>query len=141
MEKIENIIGFHGTKKKFANNIFNSQKFIINKDEKNELFLGNGIYFYYNKEDAIFWNIRTMQKSREKISFIIYKENYDILEVSIEYNTENFMDLDDIRIYSKFQMYCKSIEKVLKNTDFNKNNENRFIGPIINLMQKRRRTW
>ena len=37
---------YHGTKRENVLKIIDSQKFIVNEDEENKLFLGKGAYFY-----------------------------------------------------------------------------------------------
>lgn len=136
MTKIETIIGYHGTTKTNAFNIYSSQCFIPNEDEQNKLFLGRGIYFYCDKKDAVFWNIKNMRDARLKQEYMTYVKEYDILEVLIGVEEEELLDLDDLNNYLKFQNYCERVSNVLKTSDFYKNAQNKDAA-IINFMEKR----
>ena len=59
---------YHGTKRENVLKIIDSQKFIVNEDEENKLFLGKGAYFYLDKMNAVDWNCRDVA-NKNKIIF------------------------------------------------------------------------
>lgn len=136
MTKIETIIGYHGTTKENASKIYNSQTFIPNEDEKNELFLGRGVYFYFEKNNAVFWNIKKMKEEHKKIDYIVYSSEYDILEVLIGMEEDEILDLDKIENYFKFKKYLERVSKILNQSEIYKNAKNKDAA-LINFMEKR----
>ena len=136
MTKIETIIGYHGTTKENASKIYNSQTFIPNEDEKNELSLGRGVYFYFEKNNAVFWNIKKMKEEHKKIDYIVYSSEYDILEVLIGMEEDEILDLDKIENYFKFKKYLERVSKILNQSEIYKNAKNKDAA-LINFMEKR----
>ena len=136
MTKIDTIIGYHGTTKENALKIYDSQAFIPNEDEKNELFLGRGVYFYLEKNNAVFWNIKRMKDKNKKIEYTVYSSEYDILEALIEMEEDEILDLDQIENYLKFKKYLERVSNILNESEFYKNAKNKDAA-LINFMEKR----
>lgn len=74
------ITGYHGTSCESADNIIRTKEFKISQGNKE--WLGNGIYFYVNYEDATRWT-----KSRQI-------ENPAVLHCLIEVQDDEFIDFD-----------------------------------------------
>ena len=129
-------MGYHGTTKENALKIYDSQAFIPNEDEKNELFLGRGVYFYLEKNNAVFWNIKRMKDKNKKIEYTVYSSEYDILEALIEMEEDEILDLDQIENYLKFKKYLERVSNILNESEFYKNAKNKDAA-LINFMEKR----
>ena len=69
---------YHGTKRENVLKIIDSQKFIVNEDEENKLFLGKGAYFYLDKMNAVDWNCRDVANKNK-----IIKTNIPIKTASL----------------------------------------------------------
>lgn len=85
------IAGYHGTSSESADNIIATNKFELSQGDKE--WLGSGIYFYLNYEDAVLWT-----KSRNI-------KNPAILHCLIEVKDNEWLDFDSDygkNIYQKF---------------------------------------
>ncbi len=76
----EDITGYHGTSKDIASKIIEKKYFMISNGDKE--WLGRGIYFYTNYEDALEW------------SKLKYDTAFSVLHTIIEINQEEFIDFD-----------------------------------------------
>ena len=74
------ITGYHGTSKDIASKIIEKKYFMISNGDKE--WLGRGIYFYTNYEDALEW------------SKLKYDTAFSVLHTIIEINQEEFIDFD-----------------------------------------------
>ncbi len=74
---------YHGTSKNNAEKILKEQIFLESDRETD--WLGRGIYFFEEKEDALWWNSHSR--------FIGQK--MEILEVELEFPEDSWLDLDD----------------------------------------------
>ena len=135
MTRIETILGYHGTTKINADNIYKTQLFIPNEDKTNALFLGRGVYFYPEKNDAVFWNINSMLKENKLVEYNRYKMDYSVVEVLMECKEDEILDLDNIENYLNFQIYLESVNEKLVNSDFYKRAKNKDAA-LINYMEK-----
>ena len=77
------ITGYHGTTRENAEIIVSSQH-IIESDRNND-WLGRGVYFFAYKEHAFWWISHTRYTGQET----------RILSSDLEYNDEQILDLDD----------------------------------------------
>lgn len=132
----ENKKGYHGTKLENALNIVKNQTFIFNPDDNNELFLGAGVYFYYDRLDAIEWNIKDY-RDKNNYNFPEYKDLldcYSIVETDLAINKGNILDLDDREGFIKYKEIVKNIKDFLKTIeDYKDKNE---LATIINYLYK-----
>lgn len=135
MTKIDTITGYHGTTKENALKIYDSQAFIPNEDEENELFLGRGVYFYLEKNNAVFWNIKRMKDRNKKIGYTVYSSEYDILEALLETEEDEILDLDQVENYLKFKKYLERVSNKLNESELYKNAKNKDAA-LINFMEK-----
>lgn len=92
----ENIVTlFHGTTDEAANEIYKEKNF--KKSNKNDDWLGRGIYFYNNINNAILYNIRKYKNNNH--IYPTYKELSDsrkILVVNVKYNEDTIIDFNEI---------------------------------------------
>lgn len=60
---------YHATERSKALKIIEKQNFIVKDDVDNNLYLGTGAYFYFNKMEAVDWNSRNVKKIMEKVNY------------------------------------------------------------------------
>ena len=112
---MEMIIGYHGTTKQKAQSICESQ-FIINEDIENELYLGKGVYFYYNFTHAIEWILKMYRKeNKNHIKYSELKLEYAIIEANIQTPKDRILDLDMRTQAIKFDRIVEKIRVRLIN--------------------------
>lgn len=132
----ENKTGYHGTKIENALNIVKSQIFEFNPDDNNELLLGAGVYFYYNRLDAIEWNIKNY-RDKNNYNFPTYKDLLDcyaIVETNLEINESNILNLDDREGLIKYKEIVRNIKDFIEPIeDYKDRNE---LATIINYLYK-----
>ena len=63
---MQKIIGYHGTKKRFAESIINDGFKIATPKDNDNHWLGHGIYFYSDYELAEWWGKTKVNKHNEK---------------------------------------------------------------------------
>lgn len=101
------IIGYHGTYLDRAHKIVSSGFRIPDKKEKDDYWLGHGIYFYDNKELGIWWG-RTKAKRQNKK----YNQNNiaAVVNATICYNDGEYLDLNDTKQLQGLSAFCKELE-------------------------------
>lgn len=106
--------GYHGTLKENIESIC-INNFNINPDTNNKLYLGYGIYFFVELNDALDWNIKQYKDQHncnphyEKII-----EDYGIIKSIIVVNKNEILDLDNKDILRKFELLIsKCIRKLV----------------------------
>lgn len=77
------LTGYHGTSKEYANKIINTQKF--HRSNGNKEWLGSGIYFYCNFEDALDW------------ARMRYNDDYAVIHAVVKINEDELIDFDSVR--------------------------------------------
>lgn len=103
---VKKIIGYHGTKERFADSIIRNGFRIANKRDNDNHWLGHGIYFYSDYELAEWWGRTKVNKQNKK---------YDLDDVPIvikgviEGNT--VWDLDKPFMLKKFRECQKKLEQ------------------------------
>lgn len=107
------LVGYHGTIKTNAEKILSSKNFIeSNNDDE---WLGHGIYFFADIENAIKW-------ANERASR--YKESAIVLSVDIKCDADKYLDLDYKVNRDKVSLFMKDIlEKRGKDLSFCKRDE------------------
>lgn len=107
------LIGYHGTVKTSAEKILSSKEFIESNND-NE-WLGHGIYFFADIENAIKWASERAKR---------YKEPAIILSADIKCNPDKYLDLDYKANRDKVSSFMKDIlEKTGKELSFHKRDE------------------
>lgn len=132
----KNIIGYHGTKKEYVESIIDDN-FKVCEDKESELLLGYGVYFFYEYDNALDWNIY-----RYKKRFLILPDfgsilsNYFIIESDIKVNEDDILDLDEIdKIYKLEIIVKKYANKFL--TSFDYLNAKNKTSAIINMLYQK----
>lgn len=126
---------YHGTLRENAVQIIKKQYFLVKEDFNNELFLGTGAYFYFDKINAIEWNSRNISKhNKTKLlpSFIELKNKYSIIKAICNVKAENILDLDNRDDILKYKLIVNKIKKYI-NIDLNCKNQ---LSIIINYLYK-----
>ena len=96
--------GYHGTLKENLESIC-IDNFNINPDTNNKLYLGYGIYFFVELNDALDWNIKQYKDQHNcnpRYEKII--EDYGIIKSIIVVNKNEILDLDNKDILRKFEL-------------------------------------
>lgn len=125
---------YHATDIKSANNIINTNKFNVPEDTENRELLGEGAYYYQDRQDAIEWNSRTINKKNKRL-FPSYKElidMYAIIESEVQVEDNDILDLDIRENVIKYKIAVKTIKDYLK--DIHNYNDKNELGTIINLL-------
>lgn len=118
---MQKIIGYHGTKKRFAESIIKEGFKIASPKENDNHWLGHGIYFYSDYELAEWWGKTKVNKHNEKYG-------YDDVPVVIkgDIESENIWDLDKPFMLRKFKQCQMKLEKEFVDAgiiiDFSKKN-------------------
>lgn len=100
------IIGYHGTKKRFADSILKEGFKKVQIIEGDNHWLGHGIYFYADYELAEWWAETKVRKHNKK-----YKQ-FDIpVVVKGEIEAGNILDLDKPFMLNLFKKYQKKLEE------------------------------
>lgn len=125
---------YHATNMKSANNIINTNKFDVPKDIKNRELLGEGVYYYQDRQDAIEWNSRTINKRSNNLfpSYKELKDMYAIIESEVEVEDNDILDLDIRENVIKYKIAVETVKESLKYIhNYNDKNE---LGTIINFL-------
>ena len=129
----QTIIGYHGTNKNNVASIC-TKNFRINRDEYNRLYLGAGIYFFFNLDDALDWNIKLFKRK-----FGYYPEldkltdKYSIIEAQIKADENDILDLDKKENLFKLELLIKKIDEKLKDS-YNYKSASNKTSAIINFL-------
>ena len=128
---------YHGTKRENVLKIIDSQKFIVNEDEENKLFLGKGAYFYLDKMNAVDWNCRDVANKNKIIfpDFIEVNNMYSIVYAECDVDVNNILDLDTREAIIKYKRIVNKIRKYLESIEnYRDKNET---ATILNLLSKK----
>ena len=94
---------YHSNKKyKCKKFISQSDYLIVSENDKDDIWLGKGMYFWDNKGNVKWWNNKQMKK-HPKGSFAIMVANV---------NLEHLLDLTDIEIYKKLEEVWNAVCKI-----------------------------
>lgn len=114
-------IGYHGTNSEAAEAICETQTFKLSRKE--DEWLGEGVYFFCDCEDAIWW----CKKNQEQFS-----STYSVLEAII--HAENIIDLshsyNDMKVFKTFCLIVKEKSERMTNGEKRKN----YISLALKLM-------
>lgn len=103
---MQKIIGYHGTKERFANSIINDGFKIANKKVNDNHWLGHGIYFYSDYELAEWWGRTKVNRQNEKYGL---DDTPIVIKGVIEGDT--VWDLDRPFMLRKFKECQKELEQ------------------------------
>lgn len=103
------LIGYHGTSKENANNILKYKKFLKSRDE--DEWIGPGIYFYDNIENAYEYNMR----NNNDLSYEDFVSKTSILEVNINCEEQNILNLNDFENKFRFILFYDLVKDYIKN--------------------------
>ena len=103
---IHSTIGYHGTSANHGNKIIQEQR--INPSTKQTEWLGNGIYYWAYRSDAVWWGRLESQKAQNSGCAPVVLTS----ELSVAY--EHFLDLDDSEQYTNF---CNEADEFLKSAN------------------------
>lgn len=110
------ITGYHGTDIKNAESIC-KKNFRINKDKYNKLYLGAGIYFFDNIDNALDWNIKKFKKDfRYKPEWKELIKSYTIIKGIISVKEKDILDLDKKENLYKLELLVTKINKKLESS-------------------------
>ena len=133
----ETLIGFHGTKKDNIESIC-INNFDENDDILNRLFLGSGIYFFYEYEDAIDWNIKESKKNLNRLpDFLELKQRYGVIKSNIICDKNRILDLDNKEMFFKLEKLLEKYEGKLTTKEEYIKAKNKT-SAIINMLYKRK---
>ena len=108
----EQIIGYHGTNKKNVSSIC-SKNFRINKDKRNKLYLGAGVYFFFKLDDALDWNVKSFKKEYEcNPEWNAFMNNYSIIESLIDVEEKDILDLDKKENLYKLEILIRKWQQI-----------------------------
>lgn len=115
-EIIEDV--FHGTTIQNAKSIIKDNKYYPGKENVNDQFLGEGIYFFKNNQHAVMWNLKKARD--EKILNLSYKKyikKYTVIKSELKYKKENLLDLNDANDIAKYDKICRKIKQKFENEE------------------------
>ena len=85
------LTGYHGTSKEYAENILNNQRFLPSIGEKQ--WLGQGIYFYPDFQDALDWAKKYHFNNEAVIHALIYVDDDEIIDFDTSNGKKLFHDI------------------------------------------------
>lgn len=130
---MDNYILYHATNIKAGNDIIEKQSFDIKEDKDNTELLGEGAYYYNNRQDALEWNSKKIYDNIKMFpEFKEMKDAYCVIKSEIEVESKEVLNLDDRDNIIKFKTAIKTIKNALKDID-NYNDKNP-LGTIINFL-------
>ena len=110
------IIGYHGTEIQSANLILSNSKY--NQSNNEDDWLGSGIYFYDNLENAILYNIRKyINKNKIYPQYTELKNKTAILVNIIKCKEDEIVDLNEFENLQKFLGLWKIFYDRVKNNE------------------------
>ncbi|MCI8699746.1 MAG: hypothetical protein HFJ47_00190 [Clostridia bacterium] len=110
------IVGYHGTENQSANLILSNNKY--NKSNNEDDWLGSGIYFYDNLENAILYNIRNyINKNKIYPKYVDLIEERVILVNVIKCKEDEIVDLNEFENLRKFLGLWKIFYDKVKNDE------------------------
>lgn len=95
---MQKIIGYHGTKERFAASIINNGFKIAIRKENDNHWLGHGIYFYSDYELAEWWGRTKVNRQNEK-----YGNNDTAIVIKGVIEGDTVWDLDRPFMLRKFK--------------------------------------
>ena len=117
------LTGYHGTSNEYAENILANQRFLPSTGEKE--WLGHGIYFYPNFEDALNWAKEHYPNNEAVIHVLIHVNDNEIIDLNtikgknLFHNTVNIIGrwskLSETQIQKNQCIVCNTIWEVYKN--------------------------
>lgn len=103
---MQKIIGYHGTKKRFAESIINDGFKIATPKDNDNHWLGHGIYFYSDYELAEWWGKTKVNKHNEK-----YGSDDVPIVIRGNIEAEEVWDLDKPFVLQQFKKCQIALEK------------------------------
>ena len=103
---MQKIVGYHGTKGKFADSIIKEGFKIPEKKENDNHWLGHGIYFYEDYKLAEWWGKTKVNRHNEKYNLT---DTHIVIKGVIE--GEKVWDLDDPHTLERFYKCQEKLEK------------------------------
>lgn len=94
------LIGYHGTTEENATKILDDGQF--KESTSNREWLGRGVYFFTDIENARYWAIDRAKRVKTK---------YAVLRVHIECEEDSYLDLDLRANFAKVEAFVKNILK------------------------------
>ncbi len=107
------LTGYHGTTKENAKIIIESNKFL--KSNSEEDWLGPGIYFYNNIENAYEYNMRNY--NYPNIDYDKFINETSILKVDIHCDEKNILNLNNFEDKFRFILFYELIKDYIKNNE------------------------
>lgn len=102
---VKEIIGFHGTKLRFADSIISDNFKIAEIKSTDNHWLGHGVYFYEDYELAEWWAESKAKTHRKK-----YGSDDEASVIKARIIVNNIIDLDNPFELNRFSGYCQEIE-------------------------------
>lgn len=135
----ETLIGYHGTKKELVSSIC-TNNFNINKDINNKLYLGFGIYFFYESDDALDWNVKSFVKEFSVLpKWDIFIDKFSIIKSEINLSQDDILDLDKKENLKKIEILIEKLENKLVMSQEYSRAPNKTAA-ILNMLYKRKLT-
>lgn len=103
---MQKIVGYHGTKERFADSIINEGFKIATKKENDNHWLGHGVYFYSDYELAEWWGRTKVKRQNEKYG---HADTPIVIKGVIE--GDRVWDLDKPFVLRKFKEYQEELER------------------------------
>jgi len=100
---IHRIIGYHGTSINHGSKIIQEQN--IYPSTKKTEWLGNGIYYWAYRSDAVWWGRKESQKTKNRGFCPV------VLSSELAVAEERYLDLDDS---AQFEQFCAEVDEFLK---------------------------
>ncbi len=113
------LIGYHGTTKENAKKIIKDNRFL--KSNSEEEWIGPGIYFYDNIENAYEYNMRNYNYFNMDYKKFISETN--ILKANIECDEENILNLNNFEDKYRFILFYRMVKDYIKNNNRFKNSD------------------
>ena len=115
------LIGYHGTNQEYGNQIIREQK--MHASTREDEWLGKGVYFFWDKNDAIWW----CHKKHIESAFLIHANIH----------CENVLDLvHDRECQEEFSKYCQLVKDKSDRMTNGKTRRN-YMSLAIKLLMKR----
>ena len=109
---------YHATERSKALKIIEKQNFIVKDDVDNNLYLGTGAYFYFNKMKAVDWNSRNVKKNNGKSklfpSYIELMNRYTIISTTCNVEEGHILDLDTRDALIKYKLMVNKLKNFVE---------------------------
>lgn len=131
------IEGYHGTDKEKIESIC-LNNFEINKDYENKLFLGFGVYFFFEYEDAVDWNIKKLKDDLNRVpKYDELKNKKGVIKADLKFQDTDVIDLDDKETLFKFELLVEKYQGKLSTKREFINAKNKTAA-ILNMLYNRK---